>query len=99
MRCSAGKGAHYRSKPGARSSSTPQRRIPRGSSYQPAFGKGHRAAPCDDEMVEHLKDRKSTRLNSSHGYISYAVFCLKKKKTTHTPTTYTHALTRRPTRL
>src|SRR2546422_4275396 len=29
-------------------------------------------------------DRKSTRLNSSHGYISYAVFCLKKKKTTET---------------
>src|SRR5687768_18066638 len=28
---------------------------------------------------EHV-DRKSTRLNSSHGYISYAVFCLKKKK-------------------
>src|SRR2546422_6278469 len=27
-----------------------------------------------------LQDRKSTRLNSSHGYISYAVFCLKKKK-------------------
>src|SRR5687768_17789876 len=27
-------------------------------------------------------DRKSTRLNSSHGYISYAVFCLKKKNTT-----------------
>src|SRR2546422_4792030 len=27
-------------------------------------------------------DRKSTRLNSSHGYISYAVFCLKKKKRT-----------------
>src|SRR5687768_18295409 len=26
-----------------------------------------------------LQDRKSTRLNSSHGYISYAVFCLKKK--------------------
>src|SRR5687768_18270976 len=26
------------------------------------------------------QDRKSTRLNSSHGYISYAVFCLKKKK-------------------
>src|SRR2546429_5591273 len=30
-----------------------------------------------DGLVE---DRKSTRLNSSHGYISYAVFCLKKKK-------------------
>src|SRR2546429_6108939 len=29
------------------------------------------------------QDRKSTRLNSSHGYISYAVFCLKKKKTKH----------------
>src|SRR2546429_4952996 len=28
------------------------------------------------------EDRKSTRLNSSHGYISYAVFCLKKKKDT-----------------
>src|SRR2546422_7245643 len=34
------------------------------------------------------RDRKSTRLNSSHGYISYAVFCLKKKKKkkTHTNT-------------
>src|SRR5687768_17720679 len=28
---------------------------------------------------ESVRDRKSTRLNSSHGYISYAVFCLKKK--------------------
>src|SRR5690349_24204174 len=35
----------------------------------------------------HAADRKSTRLNSSHVEISYAVFCLKKKKTTmtHTP--------------
>src|SRR5258708_16642363 len=31
-------------------------------------------------------DRKSTRLNSSHQIISYAVFCLKKKTTTNTPT-------------
>src|SRR5438128_9093071 len=30
------------------------------------------------------RDRKSTRLNSSHGSISYAVFCLKKKKKKHT---------------
>src|SRR5205809_4728807 len=30
-------------------------------------------------LVAGLLDRKSTRLNSSHGYISYAVFCLKKK--------------------
>src|SRR5205809_1462036 len=34
-------------------------------------------------------DRKSTRLNSSHGYISYAVFCLKKKKT---KTRYTQSI-------
>src|SRR2546422_6376048 len=33
-------------------------------------------------LVQARADRKSTRLNSSHGYISYAVFCLKKKKTT-----------------
>src|SRR2546429_347546 len=32
-------------------------------------------------MCSRKRDRKSTRLNSSHGYISYAVFCLKKKKT------------------
>src|SRR2546429_7177274 len=34
------------------------------------------------ESGQDLPDRKSTRLNSSHGYISYAVFCLKKKKRT-----------------
>src|SRR5256884_8252367 len=33
------------------------------------------------ESGSNRRDRKSTRLNSSHGYISYAVFCLKKKKT------------------
>src|SRR3989449_11092346 len=33
-----------------------------------------------DHAVQVMGDRKSTRLNSSHGYISYAVFCLKKKK-------------------
>src|SRR3989449_8134021 len=38
-----------------------------------------RAAQVGGEPRE--GDRKSTRLNSSHGYISYAVFCLKKKKT------------------
>src|SRR2546422_4771907 len=31
-------------------------------------------------LLRYVRDRKSTRLNSSHGYISYAVFCLKKKK-------------------
>src|SRR2546422_4794140 len=39
-------------------------------------------------------DRKSTRLNSSHGYISYAVFCLKKKKNKHHTTQ--HARNRLP---
>src|SRR2546422_3858466 len=34
------------------------------------------------QMQRSRLDRKSTRLNSSHGYISYAVFCLKKKKNT-----------------
>src|SRR2546422_2502638 len=33
-----------------------------------------------DLLPSLVRDRKSTRLNSSHGYISYAVFCLKKKK-------------------
>src|SRR5687768_18095960 len=33
----------------------------------------------DPSIVNQAIDRKSTRLNSSHGYISYAVFCLKKK--------------------
>src|SRR5687768_18179153 len=43
--------------------------------WQPSPG------PLDETGVPAVKpeDRKSTRLNSSHGYISYAVFCLKKK--------------------
>src|SRR2546422_5216827 len=44
----------------------PSRRTRSGAASSPC------CAPCGD--------RKSTRLNSSHGYISYAVFCLKKKK-------------------
>src|SRR2546429_1609815 len=45
-------------------------------------GEGHSAAGCDAAFAGcgDPRDRKSTRLNSSHGYISYAVFCLKKKK-------------------
>src|SRR2546422_2472870 len=39
-----------------------------------------RLSPTPDERTIVIGDRKSTRLNSSHGYISYAVFCLKKKK-------------------
>src|SRR2546429_3406662 len=41
-------------------------------------------------QLEAHGDRKSTRLNSSHGYISYAVFCLKKKKTEPTPYSMSH---------
>src|SRR3712207_8694954 len=37
---------------------------------------------CISAMHAHPEDRKSTRLNSSHANISYAVFCLKKKKQT-----------------
>src|SRR5687768_18109097 len=54
----------------------------------------HQPEPPDDRRVRvreavlrrgqscSVPDRKSTRLNSSHGYISYAVFCLKKKTET-----------------
>src|SRR2546429_3039726 len=42
-------------------------------------GHGH-GTPELSVAEERHGDRKSTRLNSSHGYISYAVFCLKKKK-------------------
>src|SRR5207245_8584815 len=42
----------------------------------------HERGACRQQMLGRLagEDRKSTRLNSSHGSISYAVFCLKKKK-------------------
>src|SRR5438105_11163961 len=41
----------------------------------------HGDGPEDRQGAEGDQDRKSTRLNSSHEWISYAVFCLKKKKT------------------
>src|SRR2546422_948785 len=44
------------------------------------FGADEKRIPETPKGV--IEDRKSTRLNSSHGYISYAVFCLKKKKKT-----------------
>src|SRR2546429_5657211 len=44
--------------------------------------------PTQMKMASAVRtDRKSTRLNSSHGYISYAVFCLKKKKKKYLRTT------------
>src|SRR2546422_1180240 len=51
---------------------------PERRSGRPTAASGRRPGSGSDA------DRKSTRLNSSHGYISYAVFCLKKKKETET---------------
>src|SRR2546427_6958549 len=47
-----------------------------------------------EELVE--RDRKSTRLNSSHSQISYAVFCLKKKNNTAVAFTIVHPQLSRP---
>src|SRR5690625_6267329 len=44
------------------------------------FGPGNSSKLMHNEMIALFEDRKSTRLNSSHVAISYAVFCLKKKK-------------------
>src|SRR2546422_3607233 len=47
----------------------------------PDLGRSEHAIVREQTVrVRKTGDRKSTRLNSSHGYISYAVFCLKKKK-------------------
>src|SRR3712207_7277225 len=48
--------------------------------------KGHWVSEKTRMAVTRLADRKSTRLNSSHANISYAVFCLKKKKVPHNVT-------------
>src|SRR2546430_10986545 len=62
---------------------------------QPLERIGHRPRPRLDgiELRRPIQDRKSTRLNSSHSQISYAVFCLKKKK----KTTDTYCLRRQTT--
>src|SRR2546422_1289821 len=44
------------------------------------YGPGLGGKTANLQWIYDHTDRKSTRLNSSHGYISYAVFCLKKKK-------------------
>src|SRR2546422_4819605 len=59
----------------------------------PARRPGTRATTVDPRRPPR-GDRKSTRLNSSHGYISYAVFCLKKKKKSAKNTTAPKVLTR-----
>src|SRR2546427_1979761 len=52
------------------------RALQRQQGYEPG---AHAAAPASTRVATR-SDRKSTRLNSSHSQISYAVFCLKKKK-------------------
>src|SRR2546428_7822972 len=55
-----------------------------GSSWPCSGSAAPGGAPRSDDGGD-PQDRKSTRLNSSHDQISYAVFCLKKKKNTHSP--------------
>src|SRR6266542_3511084 len=61
--------------------------VPQRSRDRPDLGDGpvpeerQRDVDVSGRDDPHVSDRKSTRLNSSHGSISYAVFCLKKKKT------------------
>src|SRR2546429_4405012 len=55
--------------------------VPYCQSCKANWFKSRKEGPCEKcGVIRTHKDRKSTRLNSSHGYISYAVFCLKKKK-------------------
>src|SRR2546422_3754116 len=60
----------------------PHDRLPAGT--RPVVSRPDRSRPAQRADLSgrprKYVDRKSTRLNSSHGYISYAVFCLKKKK-------------------
>src|SRR2546422_3200800 len=54
--------------------------VPHATQRRVEIESGDTAARAPPQVPAHVPDRKSTRLNSSHGYISYAVFCLKKKK-------------------
>src|SRR5687768_17960831 len=59
-------------------------------------GRGHGLfRDAQHQPEQGREDRKSTRLNSSHGYISYAVFCLKKKKKKKNKTKKTQSKTRK----
>src|SRR5688572_31643577 len=60
------------------------------SSAPPSTSTGPSAVGPPDDLPRGVLDRKSTRLNSSHSQISYAVFCLKKKKKSHNDITHIH---------
>src|SRR2546422_2143218 len=57
-------------------------RLPWAAAAKKAVGNRLGQSRWTARLKDGTTDRKSTRLNSSHGYISYAVFCLKKKKKT-----------------
>src|SRR5258708_14533926 len=70
----------------------PERRIPTSPASLHDVAPGRPTSPPPAELIQRATtptfgDRKSTRLNSSHQIISYAVFCLKKKKTAARHTT------------
>src|SRR3712207_8446708 len=72
---------------GFRRSLIPMRDKPRQIVFIPALElpQGRMGEVADEVGFDPRQDRKSTRLNSSHANISYAVFCLKKKTKTITP--------------
>src|SRR5256886_7074542 len=81
-----------------RSRDAVEHRVRRGDVAERAVqrrGDGGHAAWLVGVGEQRLQDRKSTRLNSSHSQISYAVFCLKKKNTRYRPDPSERATTRR----
>src|SRR2546422_3809890 len=68
-----------RAQPGPGRLTEESRSVSQETSPDPDAGECATGASATSQRRHGLADRKSTRLNSSHGYISYAVFCLKKK--------------------
>src|SRR3712207_8198638 len=69
----------FRSAGSVRDAHCKRRRLPEDTGVEPLPGLHFRREVAHPRLLV-LADRKSTRLNSSHANISYAVFCLKKKK-------------------
>src|SRR2546429_5988724 len=82
FRSASSRAPSWRSRPRRRLRGQWLRRRPRPgpprARWSPRTGRTAQAT-CPASRGKRSRDRKSTRLNSSHGYISYAVFCLKKK--------------------
>src|SRR2546422_3021398 len=76
-----GVGLYGGTQAGLRPAQRQGRRLERRPGERPrALAQRYQRDPGPRRELPADRDRKSTRLNSSHGYISYAVFCLKKKK-------------------